>query len=172
MTSTSSGCLLEPATGFAGSLMTIALSRGLDCASASVSRSSSVYWLNLPCDGAVVDPTALSGHGGGHMTCLAAACFATSFHVTPVVVFSDGHLAMWGLLKVFLPKACPQWSLCRQSLAQLFEATAELDLWQRVNLTNMKECVIWCDCDCDCDLLLVLDWMYCWVLDFLELALT
>ena len=29
-----------------------------------------------------------------------------------------------------------------------------------------------CDCDCDHDLLLVLDWMYCWVLDFLELALT
>ena len=28
------------------------------------------------------------------------------------------------MLKVFLPKACTQWSLCRWSLAQSFEATA------------------------------------------------
>ena len=31
---------------------------------------------------------------------------------------------------------------------------------------------VMCDCDCDHDLLLVLDWTYYWVLDFLELALT
>ena len=35
---------------------------------------------------------------------------------------------LWGLLQVFLPKACMQWSLCRWSIAQLFEATAELGL--------------------------------------------
>ena len=48
--SSSSGCLLEPATGFAGSLMTIASSRGLDCASASVSQVSRVYCSNSPLD--------------------------------------------------------------------------------------------------------------------------
>ena len=58
---------------------------------------------------------------------------------------------LWGLLKVFLPKACTQCSLCRQSLAQLFEATAELGLWQRVNLTNMKKSVMY---GCDCHVLL------------------
>ena len=93
MTSTLSGCLLEPATGFAGSLMTMALSSGFACASTSDSQASSVYWLNLPLNGAVVDSTALGGHGGGCMTCLAAACFAASFHVTLVVAFSDCHLA-------------------------------------------------------------------------------
>ena len=53
---------------------------------------------------------------------------------------------LWGLLKVFLPKACTQRSLCRWSIAQSFEATAELGLWQRVNLTNKKECDVWSDC--------------------------
>ena len=68
--------------------------------------------------------------------------------VTVELVITDGWVvgAIWGLLKVFLPKACVQRSLSRWSLAQLFEATAELGLWQRVNLTNMKECDVWCDC--------------------------
>ena len=59
-----------------------------------------------------------------------------------------GCCMVWGLLKVFLPKACMQWSLCRRSIAQSFEATAELGLWQRVNLTNMKECdvCVWLSC--------------------------
>ena len=36
------------------------------------------------------------------------------------------HTAMlWGLLKVFLPKACMQRSLCRWSIAQLFEANSD-----------------------------------------------
>ena len=69
---------------------------------------------------------------------------------------------LWGLLKVFLPKACAQWSLCRWSIAQSFEATAELGLWQRVNLTNMKECDVWCDCH-------VWLWPWSW-LDFLNLS--
>ena len=48
--STSLGCLFEPATGFTGSLTTMALSNGFACASASDSRSSSVYWSNVPDD--------------------------------------------------------------------------------------------------------------------------
>ena len=89
MTSVSSGCLLEPATGFAGSSMTMASSLGFVCAfAASDNQLSSVYCLNVPDDGAVVDSTALTGHGGGCMTCLAA-----SFHVLPVMAFSDRHLA-------------------------------------------------------------------------------
>ena len=56
MTSMSSGCLLEPATGFAGSLMIMASSLGFVCAfAASDNQSSSVYCSNVLCDGAVVD---------------------------------------------------------------------------------------------------------------------
>ena len=91
--SSSSGCLLEPATGFAGSSMTIASSRGLDCASASVSWASRVYWSNSLLNEAVFGSTALAGRGGGHVTCLAAAHFAASFHVMPWIVFSDCCLA-------------------------------------------------------------------------------
>ena len=86
--SASSGCLLEPATGFTGSSMTIASSYNLACASTSDSQASKVYWSNLPLDGAVVGSTALGGCGGGCMT-----CFAASFHVAPVVVFSNRCLA-------------------------------------------------------------------------------
>ena len=93
MMSVSSGCLLEPATGFAGSPMTMALSNGFACASASNSRASNVYWSNSPLDRTVVDSTALGGHGGGHMTCLMAARLAASFHVLPVIAFSDHCLA-------------------------------------------------------------------------------
>ena len=77
MTSMSSGCLLEPATGFVGLLTIMALLLGfVGTFAASDNRSSSVYCLNVPDDGAVVDSTALTGHGGGHVTCLTAACFA------------------------------------------------------------------------------------------------
>ena len=65
MTSASLGCLLEPATGFTGSSMTMASSNGFACASASDSRVSNVYWLNSPLDETVVNSTALGGHGGG-----------------------------------------------------------------------------------------------------------
>ena len=90
--SMSSGCLLEPATGFAGSSMTMASSNGLACASTSDSQVSSVDWLNSLLDRAVVDPTALGGCGGGHETCLVAARLAASFHVLPDMAFSDCHL--------------------------------------------------------------------------------
>ena len=87
--SSSSGCLLEPATGFTGSLMTIALSMGLNCSSASVNRVSRVYCLNSLLDEAVFGSTTLARCGGGHMTCLAAACFAALFHIMPWIAFSD-----------------------------------------------------------------------------------
>ena len=94
MMSMSSGCLLEPATGFAGSSTIMVSLLGFVCAfTASDNRSSNVYCLNVPCDGAVVDSTALMGHGGGHETCLAAARLATSFHILPDMAFSDRLLA-------------------------------------------------------------------------------
>ena len=94
MTSMSSGCLLEPATGFAGSLTIMASSLGFVCAfAASDNGSSSVYCLNVPCDGAVVDSTALMERGGGHVTSLTAARLAASFHVLPDMAFSNRHLA-------------------------------------------------------------------------------
>ena len=92
MMSMSLGCLLESATGFAGLLTTMASSIGFVCAfTASDSQLSSVYCLKVPIDGEVVNSTALTGHGGGCMTCLTAACFAASFHIFPVMAFSD-HL--------------------------------------------------------------------------------
>ena len=76
MTSVLSGCLLEPATGFAGSAMIMVSSLGLVCSFAvSDNQSSSVYCPNFPDDGAVFDSTALTGRGGGCVTCLAAAHF-------------------------------------------------------------------------------------------------
>ena len=94
MTSMSSGCLLEPATGFTGSSTIMASSCGCVLAfAASDNQSSSVYCSNVPGNGAVVDSTALMGHGGGRETCLVAARLAASFHVLPDMVFSDHHLA-------------------------------------------------------------------------------
>ena len=94
MASMSSGCLLEPATGFTGSSMIMASSLGFVCTfAASDNRSSSVYCSNVPGNGAVVDSTALMGCGGGHVTCLTAAHLAASFHVLPDMAFSDHHLA-------------------------------------------------------------------------------
>ena len=62
MTSMLSGCLLEPATGFTGSLTIIALSLGFVCTfTASDNLLSSVYCSNVLGDGAVVDSTALMG---------------------------------------------------------------------------------------------------------------
>ena len=94
MTSVLSGCLLEPATGFTGSSTIMASSRGCVFAfAASDNQSSSVYCLNVPGDGAVVDSTALMGHGGGRETCLVAARLAALFHVLPDMAFSDCCLA-------------------------------------------------------------------------------
>ena len=103
MTSVSSGCLLEPATGFAGSSMIMASSLGFVCAfAASDNQSSSVYCSNVPGDGAVVDSTALMGRGGGRVTCLTAAHLAASFHVLLDMVFSDHLLVNSSITSVML----------------------------------------------------------------------
>ena len=94
MMSVLSGCLLEPATGFTGLSTTMASLIGFVCAfAASDNQSSSVYYLKVPDDGAVVNSTALAGYGGGHVTCLSAACLAASFHILPVMAFSNCLLA-------------------------------------------------------------------------------
>ena len=86
----SSGCLLEPATGFTGSsTIMVSLCGCVFAISAADNRSSSVYCSKVPGDGAVVDSTALTGCGGGHETCLVAARLAASFHVFPDMAFSD-----------------------------------------------------------------------------------
>ena len=85
MMSVSSGCLLEPATGFTGSSTIMVSSCGCVFAlAASDNQSSSVCCSNVPGDGAVVNSTAFMGCGGGHETCLAA-----SFHVLPDMAFSN-----------------------------------------------------------------------------------
>ena len=109
--STSSGCLLEPATGFAGSLTIMALSSGFACASTSDSRLSSMYWSNLPLNRAVVNSTALGGCGGGRMTCLAAARFVASFHIALVVAFSDHHLVNGSITSVTYSEVRPAFLL-------------------------------------------------------------
>ena len=82
MMSMLSGCLLEPATGFTGSSMIMASLHGcVFTFTASDNRLSSVYCLNVPGDGAVVNSTALTGCGGGCETCLVAAHLAASFHI-------------------------------------------------------------------------------------------
>ena len=94
MTSMSSGCLLEPATGFAGSSTIMVSLLGLVCAfAASDNRSSNVYCSNVLCNRTVVDSTVLKECGGGCETCLTAAHLAASFHVLPDMAFSDHHLA-------------------------------------------------------------------------------
>ena len=96
--SVSSGCLLEPATGFTGSSKIMVLLLGLVCTfTASDNRSSNVYCSNVPCDGTVVDSTTLTEHGGGRETCLTAACLAASFHVLPDMAFS-AHRLVNGLI--------------------------------------------------------------------------
>ena len=108
MMSVSSGCLLEPATGFTGSSTIMVSSLGFVCTfTASDHRSSSVYCLNVPDDGAVVDSTALMGCGGGRVTCLTTACLAASFHVLPDMVFSNRLLANGSITSVTHPEVSP-----------------------------------------------------------------
>ena len=76
----------------------MALSLGFVCTFAvSDNQLSSVHCLNVPDDGAVVNSTALTGCGGGHVTCLAAACLAALFHALPVMVSFD-HLLVNSLI--------------------------------------------------------------------------
>ena len=108
MTSVSSGCLLEPATGFPGSSTIMALSLGFVCTfAASDNRLNSVYCSNVLGDGEVVDSTALMGRGGGHVTCLTAACLGASFHVLPDMAFSDHLLANGSITSVMHSEVSP-----------------------------------------------------------------
>ena len=105
--SVSSGCLLEPATGFTDSLMIMALSLGFVCAfTASDNQSSSVYCSKVPDDGAVVDSAPLTGRGGGCVTYLAA-----SFHVFPEMAFSDRLLANGLITSVMHSEVSPAFLL-------------------------------------------------------------
>ena len=121
MTSVLSGCLLEPATVFTGSSTIMVLSHGCVFAfAASDNLSSSVYCSNVPGNGAVVDSTALMGCGGGHETCLIAACLAASFHVLPDMAFSDCRLANGSITSVMHSEVSPafwlsQWRIFSSS---------------------------------------------------------
>ena len=128
MTSMSSGCLLEPATGFTGSSTIMASSLGFVCTfTASDNQLSSVYCLNVPGDRAVVDSTALMGCGGGHMTCLTAARLAASFHILPDMAFSDRLLANGSITSVTHSEVSPafwlsQWRTFSSSSVPLFHS--------------------------------------------------
>ena len=112
MMSVSSGCLLEPATGFAGSSMIMASLLGFVCTfTVSDNQSSSVYCSNVPDNGAVVNSAALTGHGGGHATCLTAARFAALFHILPEMVFSDHLLANSSITSVTHSEVSPAFLL-------------------------------------------------------------
>ena len=112
MTSVSSGCLLEPATGFAGSSTIMASLLGFVCTfAASDNRSSSVYCSNVLCNGAVVNSTALMERGGGHVTCLRAACLAASFHVLLDMAFSNCLLANGSITSVMHSEVSPAFLL-------------------------------------------------------------
>ena len=145
----SSGCLLEPATGFTGSSMTITLSMGFVCAFASDSQASSVYWSKSPLNGAVVDSTALGRHGGGCITCLAAARFAASFHVVPVVVFSDRRLANDSITSVTHSEVRPavllsQWRIVISSLVPSFHSGHAVGALNRIQPSLLFGSLYWC----------------------------
>ena len=128
MTSVSSGCLLEPATGFAGSLTTMASSIGFVCTfTASDNWLSSVYYSKVPDDRAVVNSTALTGHGGGCVTSLAAACLAASFYVLPVMAFSNRLLVNGSITSVMHSEVSPafllsQWRIFSSSSVPSFHS--------------------------------------------------
>ena len=119
--SMSSGCLLEPATGFIGTSTTMASSLGYVCTFVGLDNwSSSVYCSKVPDDGAVVDSTALTGCGGGRVTCLAAL-----FHVLPVMAFSDRLLVNSSITSVTHLEVSPaflvsQWRTFSSSSIPLF----------------------------------------------------
>ena len=118
----SSGCLLEPATGFAGSSTIMASSLGFVCTfTASDNWSSSVYCSNVPGNGAVVNSTALMGHGGGRVTCLTAARLAASFYVLPEMAFSNCLLVNGSIISVMHSEVSPvldtdHWCISNKSI--------------------------------------------------------
>ena len=143
------GCLLELATGFVGSLMTMASSNSLDCASTSVSWASSVYWSNSPLNEAVVSSTTLAGCGGGHMTCFVAECFAASFHVILWVVFSNCHLANGLMTSVMHSEMRPafllsQWRTVISSSIPLFHLGHAVGALNCIQPSLLFGILYWC----------------------------
>ena len=65
-------------------------------------------------------------------------------HYMPDISAYTTPLSVWGLLKVFLPKACAQQSLCRWSIAQSFKATAIGSVTRGKLDKYEKECDVWC----------------------------
>ena len=119
------GCLLEPATGFAGSSMTMASSAVLDHASMSASQLSRVYCSNAVLDDMVFSSTTLARHGGGRMTCLSAAHIAASFHIMPVMAFSAHCLANDSITSETHSEVRPacmlsHWRICSSSFVPSF----------------------------------------------------
>ena len=141
MSSVSSGCLLEPATGLAGSSTIMASLLGFICSfAASDNQLSSVYCSNVPDDRAVVDSTALTGHGGGHVTCLVAACLAASFHALPVMAFSDRLLANGSITSVMHSEVSPafllsQWRTFSSLSVPLFHLGHVVGALNRIQLS-------------------------------------
>ena len=138
MTSMSLGCLLEPATGFTGSSTIMVSLHGCVFAFAvSDNQSSSVYCLNVPGDRAVVDSTALMGHGGGRETCLVAARLEASFHVLPDMAFSDRHLANDSITSATHSEVSPafwlsQWRIFLSSSVPSFHLGHEVGALNRI----------------------------------------
>ena len=136
-----SGYLLEPATDFAGSSMTMASLIGFVCTfAASDNRLSSVYCLKVPDDRAVVDSTALTGRGGGHVTCLAA-----SFHILSVMVFSNCLLANSSITSVTHSEGSPafllsQWRTFSSSSVPSFHSGQAVGA---LNLVQPSLIVLW-----------------------------
>ena len=139
MTSILSGCLLEPATGFTGSLTIMVSSHGCVFAiSAADNQLSSVYCSNVLGDRAVVDSTALTGRRGGCETCLVAAHLAALFHVLPDIAFSDHHLANGSITSATHSEVSPafwlsQWRIFSSSsipLVHLGHAVGALNCMQ------------------------------------------
>ena len=133
MTSVLSGCLLEPATGFTGSSMIMALLCGcVFTFAASDNQLSSVYCSNVLGDGAVVDSTALTGCGGGRETCLVAARLAASFHVLPDMAFSNRRLANGSITSVMHSEVSPvfwlsQWRIFSSSSISSVHSVTSMD---------------------------------------------
>ena len=138
-----------PATGFAGSSMIMVSSLGFVCAfAASDNRLSSVYCLNVPDDGAVVNSTALTGCGGGHVTCLAAAHFAASFHVLPEMAFSDRLLVNGSITSVTHSEVSPafllsQWRTFSFSSVPLFHSGHVVGGLNRLQLSLLFGSLYW-----------------------------
>ena len=149
MTSMSSGCLLEPATGFTGSLaIMVSLCGCVFAFAVSDNWLSSVYCLNVPGDGAVFDSTALTGRGGGCETCLAAAHLAVSFHILPDMAFSNHHLVNGSITSVMHSEVSPafwvsQWRTFSSSSIPSFHSGHAVGALNRIQPSLLFGSLYW-----------------------------